>query len=510
VTGFRQARWPEPPIFEAGRVKSRGHRTPNCDEASKRDAEALQFIPANLLRRAAPTLPDLSEVEVVRHFTRLSQANFGVDTGIYPLGSCTMKYSPKVNDAIANLDTVHWIHPYQEEATVQGALEIMYTLAQWLADLTGMHGFTLQPAAGAHGEYVGALIMRAYHRERGDLETRREIIVPDSAHGTNLASAAMAGFRVVVVPSNPRGCVDMGALAGVVSGRTAGLMLTNPNTLGIFEENILEIAGMIHEVGGLLYYDGANLNAIMGKARPGDMGFDIVHLNLHKTFSTPHGGGGPGAGPVGVVGSLTGFLPVPTVGRKGDRFYWNYNHPQTIGRVSGFYGNFEVLVKAYAYIRAMGGDGLRRAAELSVLNANYLAHKIAAIEGFSLPYGRGIPRKHECVISCARLWLDTGVTAKDVAKRLLDFGVHAPTMYFPPIVEEALMLEPTETESLEDLDRYVEIFAQVAREAYTDPTVVVEAPHFTAVRGLDEVKASHPRTLCLSWRMHRNQQGRAP
>jgi len=373
-----------------------------------------------------------------------------------------------------------------------------------------MHDFTLQPAAGAHGEYAGALIVRAYHRERGDLVTRREIIVPDSAHGTNLASAAMAGFHVVVVPSNPRGCVDMDALAGVVSERTAGLMLTNPNTLGIFEENILEIARMIHEVGGLLYYDGANLNAIMGKARPGDMGFDIVHLNLHKTFSTPHGGGGPGAGPVGVVEALTEFLPVPTVGRKGDRFYWNYDHPQTIGRVGGFYGNFEVLVKAYAYIRAMGGDGLRRAAELSVLNANYLAHKIAAIEGFSLPYGRGIPRKHECVISCARLQLDTGVTAKDVAKRLLDFGVHAPTMYFPPIVEEALMLEPTETESLEDLDRYVEIFAQIAREAYTDPTVVVEAPHFTAVRGLDEVKASHPRTLCLSWRMHRNQQGRTP
>ncbi len=507
---FRQARWPEPPIYEAGRQPRQEPRALDRDEVPTSDAEALRGVPTHLLRRTVPRLPALSEVEVVRHFTRLSQATFGVDTGLYPLGSCTMKYSPKVNDAIANADAVHWIHPHQEEATVQGALKIMYTLAQWLAELTGMHAFTLQPSAGAHGEYTGALIMRAYHRARGDLATRRELVVPDSAHGTNFASAAMAGFHVVVVPSNARGCIDLDALAGVVSARTAGLMLTNPNTLGIFEENILEIAQMIHEAGGLLYYDGANLNAIMGKARPGDMGFDIVHLNLHKTFSTPHGGGGPGAGPVGVVEALTEFLPVPTVGRDEDRFYLNYDHPQTIGRVGGFYGNFEVLVKAYAYIRAMGGDGLRRAAELSVLNANYLAQKIAAIEGFSLPYGRGIPRKHECVISCAKLQQDTGVTAKAVAKRLLDFGVHAPTMYFPPIVEEALMLEPTETESLEDLDRYVEIFAQIAREAYTDPTVVLEAPHHTTITALDEVKASHPRTLCVSWRMHRNQPAPTP
>jgi glycine dehydrogenase subunit 2 len=507
VTGFRQARWAEPSIFKVGFANRRRSRIPYLDEKQKMGVDVLKrLIPENLLRRDEPNLPALSEVEVVRHFTRLSQANFGVDSGIYPLGSCTMKYSPKVNDAVANSDKVHWIHPHQDESTVQGALEIMYTLAQWLSEITGMHSFTLQPSAGAHGEYTGALIIRAYHQERGDLETRREIIVPDSAHGTNLASASMAGFRVVVVPSNQKGCVDMDALESAVSERTAGLMLTNPNTLGIFEENILGISSMIHDVGGLLYYDGANLNAVMGKARPGDMGFDIVHLNLHKTFSTPHGGGGPGAGPVGVVEALDGFLPVPTVGCDGEHFYLNYDHPQTIGRVGGFYGNFEVLVKAYTYIRSMGGDGLSRVAELSVLNANYLAHKIPEIEGFSLPYGQGIPRKHECVISCSKLKMDTGVTAKDVAKRLLDFGVHAPTMYFPPIVEEALMLEPTETESLEELDRYVDIFAQISREAYEDPTTVLEAPHNTSVGALDEVKASHPRTFCLSWRMRKKQE----
>ena len=511
MIGFRQARWNEPSIFEIGRTKSRGRRSPYIGEEQKRNVDVLtQLIPENLLRRDEPNLPILSEVDVVRHFTRLSQANFGVDNGIYPLGSCTMKYNPKINDVMANSDKVHWIHPNQDESTVQGALEIMYKLSQWLSEITGMNGFTLQPSAGAHGEYTGALIMRAYHQERGDLETRREIIVPDSAHGTNLASASMAGFKVVVISSNQKGCVNMDALESAVSERTAGLMLTNPNTLGIFEENILEISRIIHDVGGLLYYDGANLNAIMGKARPGDMGFDIVHLNLHKTFSTPHGGGGPGSGPVGVIEALEGFLPVPTVGFDGEHFYLDYNHPQTIGRVGGFYGNFEVLVKAFTYVLSMGGDGLNRVAELSVLNANYLARKISEIKGFSLPYGSGILRKHECVISCSKLKMDTGVTAKDVAKRLLDFGVHAPTMYFPPIVEEALMLEPTETESIEELDRYTCIFVQISREAYEDPTIVLNAPHNTSVGALDEVKASHPRTFCLSWRMRKKQQEQKP
>lgn len=507
MKGFRQAKWFEPLIFELRCSKMGGFRIPFLDEELKIGSEALaRLIPESLLRGDEPDLPELSEVEVVRHYTRLSQANFGVDTGFYPLGSCTMKYNPKVNEALANSDKVHWIHPYQDEATVQGALEIMYTLSHWLSELSGMHRFTLQPSAGAHGEYTGALIIRAFHKERGELKERREILVPDSAHGTNLSSAAMAGFQVVVIPSNEKGCVDMDALKSAVSERTAGLMLTNPNTLGIFEENILEISRIIHGVGGLLHFDGANLNAIMGKTRPGDMGFDIVHLNLHKTFSTPHGGGGPGAGPVGVVEALEGFLPIPTVEFDGDRFYLDYDRPQTIGRVGSFYGNFEVLVKAFTYILSMGSDGLKKAAELSVLNANYLARRISEIKGFSLPYGPRILRKHECVISCSKLKMDTGVTAKHMAKRLLDFGVHAPTMYFPPIVEEALMIEPTETESLEELNRYVDIFTQISSESYTNPKTVLEAPHNTSVGALDEVKASHPRTLCLSWRMRKKQQ----
>jgi glycine dehydrogenase subunit 2 len=507
MKGFRQAKWFEPLIFDLRCSTRERFLIPVVDEELQLSPEAVaRLIPASLLREDTPDLPNLSEVAVVRHYTHLSQVNYGVDTGFYPLGSCTMKYNPKVNEALANSDAVHWIHPYQNEATVQGALEIMYKLSQWLSEITGMHSFTLQPSAGAHGEYTGVLIMRAFHKERGELAGRREILVPDSAHGTNLASAAMAGFKVVVIPSNERGCVDMDALKSAVSERTAGLMLTNPNTLGIFEENILEISRIIHGVGGLLYFDGANLNAIMGKTRPGDMGFDIVHLNLHKTFSTPHGGGGPGAGPVGVAEALVDFLPIPTVGCDDERFYLDYHRPKTIGRVGSFYGNFEVLVKAFTYILSMGRDGLKQAAELSVLNANYLARRISAIKGFSLPYGPGILRKHECVISCSKLKLDTGVTAKHVAKRLLDFGVHAPTMYFPPIVEEALMIEPTETESLEELNRYVDIFTQISRESYTHLKTVLEAPHNTSVRALDEVKASHPRTICLSWRMRKKQQ----
>lgn len=503
MKGFRQAKWFEPLIFEIGCSKRRGCCIPSLDEGLKLGFDLEKLVPSELLREEAPNLPELSEVEVVRHYTRLSQANFGVDNGFYPLGSCTMKYNPKVNDALANSDKVHWVHPHQDETTTQGALEIMYKLSQWLSEITGMHRFTLQPSAGAHGEFTATLIMRAFHKERGELDARREIVVPDSAHGTNFASAAMAGFKVVVVPSNGKGCVDMEALKSAVSKRTAGLMLTNPNTLGIFEEDILEISKVVHEVGGLLHYDGANLNAIVGKAKPGDMGFDIVHLNIHKTFSTPHGGGGPGAGPVGVAKELGEFLPVPTVGFDGERYYLDYDHPHSIGRVGGFYGNFEVLVRAFAYILSMGSDGLSKVAELSVLNANYLARKISEVKGFSLPYGVGRLRKHECVISCSKLKEDTGVTAKHVAKRLLDYGVHAPTMYFPPIVEEALMIEPTETESIEELDRYVEILAQISREAYENPKMVLEAPHNTSVRALDEVKASHPRTMCLSWRMYK-------
>lgn len=502
MKNFHQAKWFEPLIFEIGCAKRIGFRIPSLDKDLTSDLVNLKkLIPEKLLRNTMPDLPALSEVEVVRHYTRLSQSNIGVDNTFYPLGSCTMKYNPKVNDAVANLDKVHWIHPNQEEATVQGALEIMYKLSQWLSEITGMHRFTLHPCAGAHGEFTGTLIMRAFYRNKGELDLRSEIIVPDSAHGTNFASVVMAGFKVVIVPSNKKGCVDMEALKSVVSEKTVGLMLTNPNTLGIFEENVLEISEIIHSAGGLLYYDGANLNAIAGKTRPRDMGFDIVHLNLHKTFSTPHGGGGPGSGPIGVVEKLEKFLPIPTVGFNGRRFYLDYDHPNSIGKVGGFYGNFEVLVRAFTYLLSMGGDGLKKVAELSVLNANYLARKISEIKGFSLPYETERLRKHEFVISCSGLKMDTGVTAKHVAKRLLDYGVHAPTMYFPPIVEEALMIEPTETESIEELDRYVAIFSQISKEAYTNPKIVLKAPHNTSVRALDEVKASHPRTMCLSWRM---------
>lgn len=508
--GFRQARWYEPTLFEVGGSGRRGFTLPAPDEEVRSVVgEPRRMIPRQLLRGEGPNLPSLSEVEVVRHFTRLSQMAFGVDTGSYPLGSCTMKYSPKVNEVVARSEKVSMLHPDQDESTIQGALEVLYKLSGWLAEITGTHSVSLQPSAGAHGELTGALIIRAYHQYNGELGERDELIVPDSAHGTNPASAAMAGFKVVVVPTGEDGCVDLEALGSAVTHRTAGLMLTNPNTLGIFEERILEMAGLVHDVGGLLYYDGANLNAILGKARPGDMGFDIVHINLHKTFSTPHGGGGPGSGPVGVKEDLDRFLPTPQVGYDGERYYLDYDRPYSIGKVRGFYGNFGVLVRAFAYILSMGAEGLERASEVAVLNANYLAKKISSIRGFGLPYGVGKPRKHECVVSCSRLRAETGVGARHVAKRLMDHGVHPPTIYFPLIVEEALMIEPTESETVEELDRLVEIFARISEEAYIDPKKVVEAPHNTSRTALDEVRASHPRTMCLSWRMFQKQTGEA-
>jgi len=501
VKEFHQARWPEPVIFEIGSQDRVGYSFPALNE-SLRSTIADQYpMPSRLRREVDPDLPELSEVEVMRHFIRLSQMNFGVNNGFYPLGSCTMKYNPKINDAIASLDEVHWIHPYQPEDTLQGMLEVMYKLALWLAEITGMSKFSLQPAAGANGEFTGTLMIRAYHKLNGELEQRREIIIPDSAHGTNPASASMAGFDVVTVPTDEDGCVDLEALKEAVSSRTAGLMLTNPNTLGIFENKILEIEKIVHEAGGLLYYDGANLNAILGKTRPGDMGFDIVHLNLHKTFSTPHGGGGPGSGPVGVKEHLEDFLPVPLVEFDGKHYYLNYKVPHTIGRIKGFYGNFEVIIRAFAYILTMGAEGLKKAAEISVLNANYLASKLSRIRGFDIPYGRGKPKKHEFVLSCSRLKSETGISAREVSKRMLDYGVHAPTIYFPSIVKEALMIEPTETEPIEEIDKFAEILASISRESYEDPEKILKAPHNTSVGRVDEVKASHPRTLCLSWRM---------
>ncbi len=504
---FRQAQWNEPVIFKLGGKGRRGYTLPNVeDEMSKLVGNPADKLPKAIKRTQMPRLPELSEVEVVRHFTRLSQMNYGVDLGFYPLGSCTMKYNPKIDDALAGVAGISELHPYQDEETVQGILEMLHTLSRWLAEITGTDEICLQPSAGAHGELLGALMMRACHKFNGNADERTELIVPDSAHGTNPASGTMAGFRIVVVPSNQNGTVDLKALKSAVSGNTAGLMLTNPNTLGIFEEEIAEIADIVHKAGGLLYYDGANLNAIMGKTRPRDMGYDIVHINIHKTFGTPHGGGGPGAGPIGVCKELAKFLPLPQVAynEKSKRYYLDYDKPHSIGKIRSFYGNIGVLLRAYAYILSMGREGLEEAAEISVLNANYLLKKLGAIRGFELPYAKDRLRQHECVFSAKPMYRETGVRAADVAKRLLDYGLHSPTTYFPLVVDEALMIEPTESMEKEELDRFIEALKKISEEAYSNPELVKNAPYNAAVTRLDEVKASHPKTMALSWRMHEN------
>jgi len=413
-----------------------------------------------------------------------------------------MKYNPKIDEVLAKSPAITSLHPYQDERTVQGILEIMYKLSQWLAEITGTHEVCLQPAAGAHGEFLGALIMRAHQKLNNKLGEKTEIIVPDSAHGTNPASGTMAGFKIVVVPSDKNGCVDLKALKAAVSKHTAGLMLTNPNTLGIFEKNIEQIADIVHETGGLLYYDGANLNAILGKVRPGDMGFDIVHINIHKTFGTPHGGGGPGAGPIGVSKELEKFLPVPRIAFDGKQYFLDFDKPHSIGKIRGFYGNVAVLLRAFAYIMSLGADGLEEIAEVSVLNANYLLKRLKEIRGYELPFASQRPRKHECVFGAKTLYKDKGVRALNIAKRILDHGMHAPTTYFPLIVEEALMIEPTESYEKEELDKFIEVMKKISEEAYTNPEKVLEAPQSTAITRLDEVKASHPRTMALSWKMH--------
>jgi len=452
----------------------------------------LQGSLGEFLRESDPPLPEVSEVEVVRHFTELSKKAFGVDSGMYPLGSCTMKYNPKINECAARLPGFTALHPYQPEETVQGALELMYELEQMLCDITGMSRFTLQPASGAHGEMTGASIIKAYHEQRRDLG-RTKMIVPDSAHGTNPATAHMRGFEVIEVKSDQRGLVDVDDLRSLMSEQIAGLMLTNPNTLGLFEEHIQDISKIVHEAGGLLYYDGANLNGVMGVARPGDMGFDIVHLNLHKTFSSPHGGGGPGSGPVGVKDYLSEFLPVPLVAQKNDRYYLDYNLPHSIGKVQSFYGNFGVMVRAYAYIKALGGKGIREACRHAVLNANYIRCKLR--DCYEIPYDRLC--KHEFVASADRQKKENGVTALDVAKRLIDYGYHPPTIYFPLIVEEALMAEPTETESKARLDGFIQAMREIARESKETPELVKGAPTKAPIRRVDEVAAArHP---VLKW-----------
>lgn len=443
-------------------------------------------LPKHLLRTRKLSLPELSEVDVVRHYTDLASKNYSVDKGFYPLGSCTMKYNPKLNEYLASLEGFTELHPYQPVESVQGALKLMYELKQALCEITGMDEMTLQPAAGAHGELTGMLIVKAYHLSRGD--TKRTVaLVPDSAHGTNPASAAMAGFEVVEIKSTKDGLLDLEELGKHLNERTAVLMLTNPNTLGLFEKDILQIEKLVHEAGALLYYDGANLNAIMGRFRPGDMGFDVVHLNLHKTFSTPHGMGGPGSGPVGVKQFLARFLPVPLVKKSSDgTYYLDYDVPDSIGRMRSFYGNFNVLVKAYAYILTMGEDGLRHASEMAVLNANYLRKLLSRY--FKMASERTC--MHEFVIDGSEFVKKTGVRVLDVAKRLLDYGFHAPTIYFPLIVHEAMMVEPTETESKQTLDQFAEVMGKIFNEAVNNPDLVKNAPHTTPVKRLDDVSAT--------------------
>ncbi len=509
---FRQARWAagrdilEPTLFELshGDGYYRFRVEPELLEELGVDSPE-ELVPENLMRRDL-RLPSLAAPEVARHFSRLAEMNYGVDSGSYWLGSCTMKYNPKLHERLAALPQVTRLHPYQPEETVQGALQIMFELAEMLAKLTGLPHYTLQPAAGAHGEFTGALMIRAYHEDRGESQ-RDEMLIPVSAHGSNFASAAMAGFKVVKIPSDERGRVDMAALREAVGERTAGMMLTNPNTLGLFETEILDIADLVHGAGGLIYYDGANLNAILGRVLLSDMGVDVAHLNLHKTFSAPHGSGGPGAGAVGVVDGLKDFLPVPLVRRGENGYYLDYSVPKTIGRVRAFYGNFGVVVKAWAYLKRLGSEGVRAVSGAAVLNANYVLSKVRRLRGVSIQYGAEDPCKHEFVISLKTLRRETGVRALDIAKRLLDLGVHPPTMYFPLIVEEALMIEPTESDSKRELDRYVAALERALREAYEDPDILKTAPRSTAVGRLDEVLAA--RKPILSWRMYERLQEQA-
>ncbi|WP_163969982.1 aminomethyl-transferring glycine dehydrogenase subunit GcvPB [Oceanobacillus halotolerans] len=441
------------------------------------------------IRTEAPDLPEVSELDIMRHYTALSRRNYGVDSGFYPLGSCTMKYNPKINEDVARLEGFSHIHPYQDTKTVQGALEMMYDLQTHLREITGMHEVSLQPAAGAQGEWTGLMMIRAFHEANGDLN-RTKVIVPDSAHGTNPASAAVAGFDAVTVKTNDKGLVDLEDLKRVVDEDTAALMLTNPNTLGLFETEILEMAEVVHSAGGKLYYDGANLNAIMGYARPGDMGFDVVHLNLHKTFTGPHGGGGPGSGPVGVSEELEPFMPKPVLIKQGDQYVFDHDRPDSIGRVKPYYGNFGINLRAYTYIRTMGAEGLKKVSEYAVLNANYMMRKLEDV--YELPYQQHC--KHEFVLSGKRQ-KKLGVRTLDIAKRLLDYGYHPPTIYFPLNVEEAMMVEPTETESKETLDGFIETMIAISEEAENDPELVQEAPHNTVVKRMDETTAARKPVL---------------
>lgn len=468
-------------IFELSKSGRKAYKLPPLDVEDK---DISEFFPEEFINDKPLTLPEVNEVEVIRHYTNLSDKNYGLDTGFYPLGSCTMKYNPKINENTARMDGFSNLHPLQREDCTQGSLQLMYELQNSLAEIAGMDQMTLQPAAGAHGELTGIMVIKAFHEKNGDTK-RDTIIVPDSAHGTNPATATMAGYKTVEVKSTEMGTVDVEALRQLVGEDTAGLMLTNPNTLGLFEKDIKEIAKIVHDAGGQLYYDGANANAILGLARPGDMGFDVVHFNIHKTFSTPHGGGGPGSGPVGVKKHLAEFLPVPIVSKEDERYFLDYNIENTIGKVKDFYGHFGILVRAYTYILTMGRDGLKKASEMAVLNANYILSKLK--DDYYLPIDTIY--KHEFVLGGLKGSLSE-VTTFDIAKRLLDFGFHPPTVYFPLIIKEALMIEPTETESLETLDEFIDAMIKIAKEAKENPKILKEAPHNTGVRRPDETKAA--------------------
>jgi glycine dehydrogenase subunit 2 len=465
-------------IFEKSQSGRRGGELP------KPDLPAAD-VPVELRRASPPRLPELAEPEILRHFTELSTRNFGIDTGFYPLGSCTMKYNPRVNERLVMLPGFRDLHPYQEEDGIQGALELMWRLQEALIELSGLHACSLQPAAGSQGELTGLMLMRAYFEDRGEGDRRDTIVTADTAHGTNPASVTMAGYKLAKVQTDARGNVDVAHLRELVDERTAGLMLTNPSTLGLFDEHIEEIAAIFHDVGALLYYDGANLNAVCGLSRPGDMGFDIVHINLHKTFSQPHGGGGPGGGPIVVREKLEPFLPVPAVVKGGDRFRLDFDRPKSIGKVRGYTGPFGVFVRSYAYIRSYG-PRLREMSEVAVLNANYLLALLK--EAYDLPYDRLC--MHEFVLSARTLKREHGISATDVAKRLMDYGFHPPTIYFPLVVPEALMIEPTETEAKETLDAFAEAMREIAGEAAENPDVVKAAPHGRPVNRLDEVRAA--------------------
>jgi len=450
-------------------------------------------LPDEALRCCPPPLPEVDELTLVRHYTRLSQLNYSVDTNFYPLGSCTMKYNPKVNEEIAALPGFSAVHPLQDVESCQGILQVMFELQQFLSEIAGLPGVTLQPAAGAQGEFTGLLMIHAFFKQQGEAERRRRIIVPDSAHGTNPASAARCGYSVTQIPSGDDGCVDLCAVEAALGEDVACLMVTNPNTLGIFEKEILQIAELVHSAGAFLYLDGANMNAIMGKARPGAMGCDVVHFNLHKTFGTPHGGGGPGAGPVAVTEKLMPYLPVPVVVKDGEKYTLDFDRPLSIGRMHAFHGNVGVLIKAHAYISQLGGEGLTRVSEDAVLNANYLLSRIDPIYQRT---SKGLC-KHEFVLSAGELRRQSNVTALDVAKALLDRGFHAPTIYFPLIVKEAIMIEPTETESKETLDKFAEALNSIAMTAKAEPAALHAAPRQTPLRRLEEAKAAREMNLCF-------------